>query len=240
MFDARPVEARRWSSVETLGENSWPLIRLLVVDDHRALVEAMAHRFAAEPDFDVIATATSADDALRALAGREPDVALLDLDLAGADGVALGRELRQRRPALRLVAVTCSQQLDRLTDAVHTGFLGWVPKASRFAVLADVVRAVVRGETRIPGELLTPLLHEFVTGREEQRRVHKRLAALTVREREVLQCMSDGLSREAIATKLMISPNTVRTHMQSILTKLRVHSSLAAVAACRSKPKPLA
>jgi len=212
------------------------LTRLLVVDDHRSLVEAIAHRFAAEPDFEVVATATSAEAALRAMTGREPDVALLDVDLAGADGIELGVELRQRRADLRLVAMTCSRRIDQLAQAVHAGFLGWVPKDSRFTVLVDDVRAVRRGETRIPGELLTPLLRELVVRQDDRRRFDRRLAAMTVREREVLQCMCDGLSREGIATQLMISPNTVRTHMQAILTKLNVHSSLAAVAECRRIP----
>jgi len=209
------------------------LTRLLVVDDHRSLAEAVARRFAAEPDFDVVATATNPDAALRAMTGREADVALLDVDLAGADGIGLGVELQQRRPNLRLVAMTCSCRVDQLVQAVRAGFLGWVPKDSRFTVLVDDVRAVLRGETRIPGELLTQLLRELVVRQDERRSLDKRLAAMTVREREVLQCMCEGLSREGIATELMISPNTVRTHMQAILAKLNVHSSLAAVAEFR-------
>jgi DNA-binding NarL/FixJ family response regulator len=208
-------------------------ISVLVVDDHRLLVQAMAHRFESEPGIDVAATACSRDDALRAIVGRQVDIALLDLQLEADDGIELGAELLALRPEMKLIAVTCSDRLDQLVDAVRAGFLGWVPKITRFAVLADVVRAVHRGEGHIPGPLLPSLLRELRHAARAEADASAVASGMTRREREVLDCMAEGLSRDGIAERLAISPNTVRTHVQSILAKLDVHSSVAAVALWR-------
>jgi DNA-binding NarL/FixJ family response regulator len=113
------------------------------------------------------------------------------------------------------------------------GFRGWVPKDVGIGSLLDVIHGVVRGHTCIPPLLLTSLLHNLLTEEEETRAAERPLSSLTVREREVLRAMSSGANRMQIAELLAISPNTVRTHAQSILTKLEVHTSLAAVMIAR-------
>jgi len=131
------------------------------------------------------------------------------------------------------VGVAGVDDTDLLAQAVREGFRGWVPKDVGIAALLDVLEAVSRGETCIPPALLSRLLPQLLREEEEQRAAEKPLASLTARELQVLKAMSTGASRHEIAAQLGISSNTVRTHMQSILTKLGVHSSLAAVTVAR-------
>jgi DNA-binding NarL/FixJ family response regulator len=202
----------------------------MLVDDHSSLVEALAYRFATEPGFQVAAAATTPEDAMLLIRGRHVDVALLDIDLDGCDGIRLGADLRSRRPGLRLAAMTCSESVDQLTAAVRAGFTGWIPKTVQFADLMKAVRAVYQGEGYMPGDMLGPLLRELVAVDRTRQRHDHLVAALTARERQVLRCMATGLSRDGIAQRLDMSGHTVRTHTQNILTKLDVHSTLAAVA----------
>ena len=215
-----------------------PVIRVLLVDDHRALLDVLALRLAGEPDIEVVGTATSASDALALLPGRYPDVAVLDLGLGQEDGVSVGRRLTERQPGLRLVALTGSERIEDLMEAVSAGFRGWVRKASAYQQLVDAVHAAARNETRIPHDLLTPLLDRLLLARSTRESTDRRLAVLTSRECEVLQRISEGLSRDEISRDLGISANTVRTHSQSILSKLEVHSSVAAAALWRAACEP--
>jgi DNA-binding NarL/FixJ family response regulator len=208
-------------------------IRLLLVDDHRALLDALAMRDAAEPDLTVEATATNAAQAIALLPGRDPDVAVIDVHLGPADGIALGREIVARRPRTKLVALTGVEADADLAESVRSGFSGWVVKGSGFAELAAAVRGVHRGETHIPPRLLTRLLAVLLDPDADIDPAVSALRNLTSREREVLRCLSEGLSREEMAARMHISSNTVRTHIQSVLAKLNVHSAVAAAALWR-------
>jgi DNA-binding NarL/FixJ family response regulator len=205
-------------------------VRLIVVDDHLAFAEALAERLRMEPDFVVPAVVTSGDAARREVATRELDVALVDLGLPDVDGVTLVRELRVMRPGLRVVMVSAGGQAEQVAEAIRSGATAWVPKDSSIDYLIEAVRGVLRDETRFPGRLLTEALTVLLRTEHERGAAKETLARLTARELEVLTCMADGLGRAEIAERLFLSPNTVRTHMQSILGKLGVHSSLAAVA----------
>jgi DNA-binding NarL/FixJ family response regulator len=204
--------------------------KVLLVDDHCALLEAIAHRFEAESWISVEGRASTSAQALALLPGRTFDIAVLDLDLRGDSGVELGSELRERCPGIGLVAMTASESIDDLVNATRAGFRGWVPKCRPFGELVRAVRGVSRGETVVPSAHLTPLLERLLHQDREKTEAERRLSALTVREREVLELMTRGRSRREIATELVVSLNTVRTHMQSILTKLDVHSAVAAAA----------
>ena len=108
-----------------------------------------------------------------------------------------------------------------------------MPKTSTADVLAEVIRGVAAGETRIPAEMLADALVSLTQGGRASLDHAPDLEALTSRERQVLACLIDGLSRTEIGELLHVSPNTVRTHVQSILHKLKVRSALAAVAMAR-------
>ncbi|MFJ9829324.1 LuxR C-terminal-related transcriptional regulator [Streptomyces sp. NPDC101160] len=211
-------------------------IRVLVVDDHRVFAESLAAALAAEPDVEV-AAAGSGPAALRCLDraagdGRRFDVVLLDGDLDG-DGVPLVAQLREGRPQLRVVVVAERDDAHRAALALQAGVWGWVAKDCSLQRLLAVVRGVLRDETHLPPALLTGVLRELTEARRHRTESEALVESLTPREREVLRCMVAGLGRKAVAERLFLSPHTVRTHMQNVLGKLGVHSTLAAVALAR-------
>lgn len=231
-------------------------IRVLVVDDHRIFAESLAAALTAEPDVDVSA-AGSGPAALRCLErgaaeSRPYDVLLVDADLgagrppqppplreAGApvgapvDGIALVAGVRAVQPGVRTVVLAERDDPRRAALALQAGAVGWVAKDCSLSRLLTVVRGVLREETHLPPALLTGVLRELTAARKHRSDSERLVESLTPREREVLRCMVAGLGRKAVAERLFLSPHTVRTHMQNVLGKLGVHSTLAAVALAR-------
>ncbi|MCX4778874.1 LuxR C-terminal-related transcriptional regulator [Streptomyces sp. NBC_01264] len=229
-------------------------IRVLVVDDHRIFAESLAAALAAEPDVDVSA-AGSGPAALRCLEravaeGRRFDVLLVDADLAAvpvgvpaqresgsatpaADGIALVAGVRVSHPAVRTVVLAERDDARRAALALQAGASGWVAKDCSLSRLLAVIRGVLREETHLPPALLTGVLRELTAARKHRTDSERLVESLTPREHEVLRCMVAGLGRKDVAARLFLSPHTVRTHMQNVLGKLGVHSTLAAVALAR-------
>ncbi|MFZ3558043.1 MULTISPECIES: LuxR C-terminal-related transcriptional regulator [unclassified Streptomyces] len=233
-------------------------IRVLVVDDHRIFAESLAAALAAEPDVDVSA-AGSGPAALRCLdravaEGRRFDVLLIDADLGAVslqgmraptpvpdsaaqdglvDGISLVAGVRSAQPAVRTVVLAERDDPRRAALALQAGASGWVAKDCSLSRLLTVIRGVLREETHLPPALLTGVLRELTAARKHRTESERLVESLTPREREVLRCMVAGLGRKAVAERLFLSPHTVRTHMQNVLGKLGVHSTLAAVALAR-------
>ncbi|MBD0710751.1 MULTISPECIES: response regulator transcription factor [unclassified Streptomyces] len=229
-------------------------IRVLVVDDHRVFAESLAAALAAEPDVDVSA-AGSGPAALRCLErgaaeGRRFDVLLVDAELGAGppgsvprvvpddaegvvDGISLVAGVRAAHPGARMVVLAERDDPHRAALALQAGASGWVAKDCSLQRLLVVVRGVLRDETHLPPALLTGVLRELTEVRKHRTDSERLVESLTPREREVLCCMVAGLGRKAVAERLFLSPHTVRTHMQNVLGKLGVHSTLAAVALAR-------
>lgn len=236
-------------------------IRVLVADAHRVFAESLAAALAAEPDVDVL-PAGSGQAALRSLEraaaeGRRFDVFLVDADLdrdvpaaaavpapvqavagngssTGAPGgISLTARVRSAHPQTRTVVLAARDDPARAAAALQAGAYGWVAKDSSLSRLLAVIRGVLRGETHLPPALLTGVLRELTAAREHRTESEQLVESLTPREHEVLRCMVAGLGRKAVAERLYLSPHTVRTHMQNVLGKLGVHSTLAAVALAR-------
>jgi DNA-binding NarL/FixJ family response regulator len=208
-------------------------IRIAVIDDHRVFAEALASRLADEPDLEVVGTAGASDEAMQLFSQNEIDVVALDLDLGGEDGLAVGRQLRDQWPDLGIVVVTAASDDARVAEAVQMGVRGWVAKQSAIESLLTAVRGAARGETHLPAALLTRVLVSLSERGRTSTPEAEAIALLTARELDVLRCLIEGLSRNEIGALLHVSPNTVRTHIQSILHKLNVHSALTAVAFAR-------
>ena len=207
-------------------------IRIAVIDDHRLFAEALASRLSVEPDLQIAGTAGSSAEAMELFSHHEIDVVTLDLVLAREDGLAVGRKLLNQWPNLGIVIVTGAADSDRVSEAVQMGVRGWVAKQSAVEALLIAVRGAARGETHLPAALLTRVLASL-SERARPSPEAEDIALLTARELDVLRCLMEGRSRNEVAALLHISPNTVRTHIQSILHKLNVHSALTAVAFAR-------
>ncbi|MER5733110.1 response regulator transcription factor [Streptomyces sp. NPDC002138] len=194
--------------------------------------------------------------------GRRYDVLLVDADLSAApggpgghggafpaqrdphrepspgaapptDGIALVAAVRTAHPGVRTVVLAERDEPRRAALALQAGASGWVAKDCSLSRLLAVVRGVLREETHLPPALLTGVLRELTQARKHRTDSERLVESLTPREHEVLRCMVAGLGRKDVAARLFLSPHTVRTHMQNVLGKLGVHSTLAAVALAR-------
>ncbi|MFD7291165.1 LuxR C-terminal-related transcriptional regulator [Streptomyces sp. NPDC059863] len=149
------------------------------------------------------------------------------------DGISLVAGVRSGQPSVRTVVLAEKDDPHRAALALQAGASGWVAKDCSLQRLLAVMRGVLRDETHLPPALLTGVLRELTAARKHRTESERLVESLTPREREVLRCMVAGLGRKAVAERLFLSPHTVRTHMQNVLGKLGVHSTLAAVALAR-------
>ncbi|WP_042412654.1 LuxR C-terminal-related transcriptional regulator [Streptacidiphilus anmyonensis] len=151
----------------------------------------------------------------------------------GADGIALISRARAAHPELRVIVLATADDPHRAVRALQAGAGGWVAKESSLGRLMAVIRGVMRDETHLAPSLLTGVIRELTAARRDRTESERLVDTLTPREKQVLRCMVAGLGRQAVADRLYLSPHTVRTHMQNVLGKLGVHSTLAAVALAR-------
>ena len=205
---------------------------VLVVDDHVAFAEAFASLLADLPGLRAFA-ATTVEDAQRALAAYNVNVMLLEVDLGPGNGIRFAGQALSEDPELRIIAVTASEDQNRVVDAVLAGISSWVPKDQPAKHLVSVIHGVLRGETWIPPPLLTGVLAELRSRLRNANGHEQLLTMLTRREREILGFLMGGMNADEIAQGMCLSKSTVRTHIRNILRKLHVHSTLAAVALAR-------
>jgi DNA-binding NarL/FixJ family response regulator len=199
------------------------------VDDHRAFAGALAHRLGAEPDLEIVGVAASAAQAEVLAGSLRPDLAVVDVELGTDDGLALAARLSALERGPVVVVVTCHADASTATEAVEAGATGFVAKDAPVDQLLLAIRAALLGETWLPGHLVGPVVRLLRAGSPSRPPDADPVARLTAREREVLGLLAAGLDRSAIGTRLFLSPNTVRTHIQNVLRKLQVHSSIEAV-----------
>ncbi|MDF4251144.1 LuxR C-terminal-related transcriptional regulator [Streptomyces sp. WMMB303] len=152
---------------------------------------------------------------------------------ATVGGLPLVARVRADYPAVRTVVLAERDDPRHAAAALQAGAGGWVAKDCSLSRLLQVIRGVLKDETHLPPALLTGVLRELTASRKHRTESERLVESLTPREREVLRCMVAGLGRKAVAERLYLSPHTVRTHMQNVLGKLGVHSTLQAVALAR-------
>jgi DNA-binding NarL/FixJ family response regulator len=203
-------------------------IRIVLADEQSLFREAVRVVLDNESDLHVVAEAR---DGLQALAEVErtlPDVALVDANLPNCNGVRATALIRERVPGCRVLLMDREDELGTLVEGLEAGASGYITEGSPLSELIDATRAIHRGETLIPTGMLGPLLTRLLRHRKEQDEALRRASGLTRREREVLGLLAEGADNGAIAQALVISPQTARTHIQNVLTKLGVHSRLEA------------
>lgn len=208
-------------------------LTVLIADDH-PLVRDGVREALTERGVDVCAEATDAPGAVLAAVRERPDVCLLDIDMPG-NGIVAAQEISERVPETAVVMLTVSDDERDLLAAVRSGAVGYLLKDSDPDRLAFALRGVVSGEAALPRRLVARVL-DHVRASETRRRLGLRMprgVQLTEREWEVLELMHDELTTRDVATRLSVSPVTVRRHLSSAVAKLGVGDRGAALALIR-------
>lgn len=198
------------------------MIRLLIADDENLIRSALAALLAMEDDLQVVAQAASGDEALAMARGHRPDVAVLDLQMPGLDGIAVAEELRGSLPECASLIVTSHGRPGHLKRALAAGARGFLPKTVSAQVLADVVRVVHSGGRYVDPELAA----EAISAGE---------SPLTPREADVLELAAGGAPIEEISRRAALSPGTVRNYLSSAASKLGTVNRHEAVQAARAQ-----
>jgi DNA-binding NarL/FixJ family response regulator len=190
--------------------------------------DALQAALTAESDFAPVAVAYNAVEAAAAIERASYDVAIVDYLLGDETAASLIVHIRATAPGTKVLILSAVESLEAVAEALIVGVSGWLPKLIDMHYLARAIRGVNRGEMWIARPLLgqvMPVLLDRVLAPAPP----DPFAVLSPREREVLDCMVAGLGRAEIAAELDVSPNTVRTHTQHLISKLGVHSTLEAV-----------
>jgi DNA-binding NarL/FixJ family response regulator len=196
----------------------------------RLFQEALARALDDDGDFDVLEVLDEAAAAETTCLRLRPAVVVIDSAGGGRAAVGACGAIKARDPRTRVLLTSEAEDPDLLVTGVQVGIDGFATREDTFADLVAAIRTVARGEARIPPRMLGVLLRSLIERRREEEETMERLALLTDREREVASLLVAGLNRDAIARELVISPETARTHVQRVLSKLGVHSQLEAAA----------
>ncbi len=182
------------------------MIRLVLADDQALVRGAIAALLGLEPDLEVVAEVGSGDAAVEAVLQHSPDVALLDVEMPGLDGIEAARVIRERSPGTRVLMVTTFGRPGSLKRALTAGASGFVVKETPAAQLADAVRRVHQGLRVVDPALAM----DSLTAGD---------SPLTARETDVLQAARDGASVAVIASRVHLSEGTVRNHLSAAIGK---------------------
>lgn len=203
------------------GDDSNPALTLVVADDHQAILDAVAQYVGREDDIELVGTATDGAQALRLIEKLRPRVAILDIRMPEFGAIEILERLAGSETATAVILYTGYPERSLLLESLDVGARGFLLKESVPSDLMRAVRVVAAGGTYIDpalsGVLASPQAAERIVG-------------LTKREREILRLLADGMRNQEIGLALSISPATVATHVQHVMTKLEADTRTQAVA----------
>jgi DNA-binding NarL/FixJ family response regulator len=202
-------------------------IRVVLVDDHLSFRQPLAFMLLREPDITIIGQAATVAEARPLLPAA--DIALIDLDLPDEEGVVVIHELLSVNPTAIALVLTGSRSNLAMARAVEAGAVGVMHKSRPVSEVVEAIHRLKAGEPLLSMRDSIDMLRFISRQRDQNRAVQTMIARLTPREREVLQALAAGLSDREIAHQLLVSTETVRTHMVNLLHKLEVDSRLKAL-----------
>jgi DNA-binding NarL/FixJ family response regulator len=206
-------------------------VRIVVADDHQVVRAGFAGLLGTQQDFTVVGTAGDGGEAVRICRDLRPDVVLMDVRMPGMDGIEATRQLAgQDGDAPRVLILTTFDLDEYVYDALCAGASGFLLKDVTAERLFEAVRVVAAGEALLAPTVTRRLISEFARQRPHAAAPSAgRLAALTPRETQVLKLVAEGLSNPEIAARLVVTEETVKTHVSRVLAKLGLRDRTQAV-----------
>ncbi|MEH1946909.1 MAG: response regulator transcription factor [Nostoc sp.] len=190
-------------------------IRVITVDDHEILRRSIKFVLLAFDDIQLVGEAGNGDEAVHLCKQLQPDVVLMDLMMVGMNGAEATRAIRKKCPEIQVLILTSFLENDLVQQAMQAGAIGYLLKGVSIDELADAIRAAAIGRSMLAGEVIQALMQP---SKPSSQPVYE----LSKRQREVLGLLALGLSNEAIAKQMKLSPSTIRHHVSQVLNKLGV------------------
>ena len=203
-------------------------IRILVADDHTVIRRGIVGLLNAQPDMEVIDEAGTGREAVAKAQAVLPDVVLLDVAMPELNGLGATRMIKGQSPGVQVLILTMHDREDYLFQALRAGASGYVLKGADTEDLLAAVRSVARGGVYLYPPIAKELVSEYLR-RVESGEDLASYDGLTDREREILQLIAEGKTAANIAEDLHISPHTVHSHRDNIMTKLDLHDRAALI-----------
>ena len=199
-------------------------IRVLLVDDHAVVRSGLSKFLMVNKDLELVAEASYGAEAIQLAALHKPDVILMDLMMPGVDGISATREIHQKYPQIKVIALTSFSEQNMVQGALQAGAAGYLQKNVTAVELANAIRSAYAGRMTLSPEAAQALANSVIQPQIAGN-------ALTERERDVLKCMVAGMNNNEIAENLIVSLGTVKFHISNIFQKLGVDSRVEAVKA---------
>ena len=193
-------------------------VRLIIADDHVILREGIKQLLEFDGNIQVIAEVCDGLECVQKVNELKPDLLLLDINMPKKNGMEVLKELRAAKVETKVLMLTVHDEVEYLLKALDIGVDGYILKDSGFAELKEAIATILRGEQYIQPEMI-PLVNSRMVSYNTDK---DKLDSLSKREREILKCISSGLSNKDISTKLDIREQTVKNHIASIFKKIEV------------------
>jgi DNA-binding NarL/FixJ family response regulator len=221
--------------VNTANTPGRGVIRVLAADDQRVVRDGLAMMLSLLPGVEVAGTAADGEEAVRLAGELRPDVVLMDLRMPRCDGIEAIRRLRERLPAIKVIALTTYVDDQSVIEALRAGARGYLTKDASAEEIGQALIRVANGEASIDPAVQHHLLQQIVSGPAARPPDGHKAddpplpAGLTPREAEVLSLIAEGLTNAQIASRLVVSERTVKSHVNHLLAKIGAHDRAQAV-----------
>jgi DNA-binding NarL/FixJ family response regulator len=202
------------------------MISVSIVDDEKSLCESIATFLNGSPGFRCVSIYGSAEAALKRLPAERPDVVLMDINMAGMNGIECVSRLKVLSPQIQILMLTVYDDTDQIFKALAAGATGYLLKRNDPEELLQAIRDVQAGGSPMSNSIARKVVASF----QKASQGGEKQALLSAREQAVLDCLAQGLAYKQIGDQLGISINTIRTHLRHIYEKLHVQSRTEAVA----------
>jgi DNA-binding NarL/FixJ family response regulator len=197
-------------------------IKILLADDHRIVREGLKSLLEAESDMQVVGEADNGRRAIEMAEEYGPDVVVMDIGMPELNGIEATRRIVHDNPATKVVALSMHSDRRFMSEILKAGASGYLLKDGAFEELAGAIRTVMSSKMYLSPRIADVVVEDYV--RHLPRAEPSVFAALTPREREVLQLLAEGKATKQAAAALHVSVKTVETHRRQIMTKLDIHS----------------
>lgn len=203
------------------GEESGKDIGIIFVDDHEIFHECIRHLFDLQPEMKMLAVANNGRAAVKLARELSPDVVVMDISMPGLNGIDATRKIVSENPQIKVIALSMHSERHYIQQILKAGARGYVLKDSAFDELIAAIHAVIRENRYLSPKITSVVLDDYL---QREERGEPANAALSTREREVLQLVAEGQSTRQIAARLHLSVKTVETHRAQIMRKLNLNS----------------